>query len=283
VAKERRIFLSDSVANQNERFDKWQPFDIPSTGPAAQDNFAQFTSTAFDVENEDEFKDLFRKQDAGSQNHGFVSLYQPSSEVTPTENSAQEESSSPEISTAEEEEKLQKLADQAYEEGFAKGEQDGLEDGRHQVAEVLGRINELLGGIENLWPDLVQTYEKQLVDLVFKAAEKVVLGQIAVDSEVVKRSILQAFDLIPDPVQVTVEVHPDDYEFIETVKVDFFDRVKSLKQVTVISDASVRQGGCRVHTPKGRVNATLESRLEAVSKSITGTYATHDENDENGR
>ena len=267
AAKERRISLSKSVSTSQNDFALWQPLAVPASDSVSRGEFVSSSALAEADAAGQGFQAVASHQAEQPGEDAFVALHQPASD--PLSGS---EPGSVEADLAEEnprdEPGPEEIARQAYAEGFARGEQEGIEAGRQESAEVLERLNGLLRDIESLWPDLIQTYEKEILELVFKAAEKVVLGRIAVDPEVVKPSLLHALELIPDPVQMTLEVHPEDYEYIETIKMDFFNQLKSLKHVNVISDPSVSRGGCRVHTPGGQVDATLEARLEAVRESI---------------
>ena len=47
-----------------------------------------------------------------------------------------------------------------------------------------------------------------------------------------------------------------------------FEQIKHLKHVTIISDPSMQPGGCHIVTQAGEVDASLESRLNAIRKSI---------------
>jgi flagellar assembly protein FliH len=73
-------------------------------------------------------------------------------------------------------------------------------------------------------------------------------------------------------VEVTVEIHPEDVEFIEAAKEDFFRQVKALKHMAIVPDPSVNPGGCRVKTRFGEVDATLESRLDAIQRTLMDVY-----------
>ena len=86
----------------------------------------------------------------------FVTFHQPApnSLSGPVPDSA--ERSSPEENPPGEPEP-EEIARQAYDEGFSRGEQEGIEAGRQQTAKVLERLDELLKGIESLWPDMIQT------------------------------------------------------------------------------------------------------------------------------
>lgn len=162
----------------------------------------------------------------------------------------------------------QEIQRQAYEEGFAKGEQDGLVEGQAKARSMVERLEGILSDTESAWSNMIAAYETQIIELVCKAAEKVVYAQVQLDQEVVKRTLLKAFDVVPEPVNVQINISPADYEYIETIKEDFFSTIKGLKDVSVSPDPAICQGGCNVRTQSGEVDATLETRLEAVKKCL---------------
>ena len=165
-------------------------------------------------------------------------------------------------------EMLEDIKRRAWEEAFAQGEQAGLEEGHRKSQEIIDRLQKILTDVEAAWTNLINTHEARIVELVCRVTEKVVYGQSAVEQEMVKRAIVEALGVIPEPVNVQIAVNPKDYEYIETVKEDFFSHIKGLKDVSVIPDAAIHQGGCTVRTKFGEVDATLESRLEAVRECI---------------
>jgi flagellar assembly protein FliH len=162
----------------------------------------------------------------------------------------------------------EEIVRQAYEKGFAQGEAAGLAAGQQKATEIVGQIQSVLTDVSSLWQHLLANYETQMVGLVCRIAEKVVYGQVEIDQEVVKRVILNAFSVIPEPIGVTIEVNPKDYEYIETIKEDFFNHIASLKDVSVSASPSVARGGCNISTRAGEVDASLEARLDAVRKSL---------------
>jgi flagellar assembly protein FliH len=166
---------------------------------------------------------------------------------------------------------IEEIKRRAYQEGFAKGEADGIKAGRQQAQAQVEQMQRILSELERAWEQIIAANERQIVDLVCKVAERVVCGQLTLDEEVVKRSILNAFSAIPEPTDVSIEVNPKDYEYIETIKEDFFECIATLRDVSVSADPSIARGGCRIHTRTGQVDGTLQARLEAVQKALTVT------------
>lgn len=167
-----------------------------------------------------------------------------------------------------EREVLEEVKRRAWEEAFARGESAGLEEGRGKSREIIDRLQNILTDVEAAWTNLIKANEKRIIELVCRITEKVVYGQAALDQEMVKRAIIEALRVIPEPVNVQITVNPKDYEYIETIKEDFFSHIKGLKDVSVTPDSAIHPGGCTVRTRSGEVDATLESRLEAVRECL---------------
>lgn len=156
----------------------------------------------------------------------------------------------------------------AYNDAFARGEAAGLEEGRRQAREIVERLEGIAGQIETAWTNMVETHESRIIELVARAVEKVVYGQAEIEQDMVRRAIIEALRIVPEPVNVRIAVNPKDYEYIDTVKEDFFSHIKPLKDVSVTPDPAIHQGGCNIRTRFGEVDATLESRLEAIRECL---------------
>jgi len=258
VEKERVISLFDPRNENAKNVEGWTPLFSgrperrrdESAGPA--------------IQNGGGFSPLYCSIVDDSAQDSFTSLYSPersAEETGSATNTAPEKTATAADTTAENDNK-------AYEDGFSKGEKDGYEEGKKRAEEMIKSMEEILSKIEDLWPQMTSEYEEKIMQLVYRAAEKVVYGHIDVDNEVVKRSILNAFELIPKPLDVTINISPDDYEFIETTKEDLFNRIKRIKRISIVSNPSVSRGGCIVESKDGDADSTIEKRLESIKDSI---------------
>ena len=165
-------------------------------------------------------------------------------------------------------------------EGFAKGEAEGLEQGleqgrataeakvNEQVVQILDPLKESLETADNLLDRLVKRYEGQILDLIFKIAEKAVGAKLDVDEEIVKHTILDALQHLVAPEEITLSVSGEDYEYVEMVKDEFFESVRSLKHVAVTSDPGISRGGCRIETAAATISTDPEAKLAAIYDAI---------------
>ena len=250
--------MSNSAANT---VPEWKPLTFDNVETADRGGGPEDASTGAHPDRE--FKMLYNESEAEADVHQFTPLYASADLTMETTSENDDTEPEPDVET---------LRQLAYEEGRVKGEEKGYEEGMKKAEPVAVRMQELLVEIEGLWHHLVKTYEAQIISLIGRVAEKVVLSHVSLDHETINRSILQAFDVIVEPTRATIEVHPKEIEYIETLKKDFFTQIESLRHVSLIPNASITPGGCRIKTDTGEVDATLESRLNAVRQSIMEVF-----------
>jgi flagellar assembly protein FliH len=258
---------SDKTVHAQNDYD-WQPL-VPSELEKFEREVVSQPDIA-DPEVAKAFKALYEKSGEESQKT-FSLLYGPRKELekekavnSETDESGPETESEP----VPQEPDLEAIREEAYAEAYAKGEIDGYQAGLEKAGVKTDHLAAILNDVEGMWNRMVNQYEANIVDLICRVTEKVVYGQVAVDKGIITRVIMGAFQKIADPVSATITVNPEDYEYIEAVKEDFFETIKGLKQVSLVSDPLVSIGGCRIETPSGEVETGLEERLEAVKQCL---------------
>lgn len=244
--------MSDSTKDQSFKASSWGAADTAGTG-----------GKGGTVQNGDGFKTLYSVNEKKDPKESFVASFISEEKAqTIAKNKARP------APDAEAPEDMEAVKRRAYDEAFTQGQAAGLEEGRKQAREILERLEGIATQIETAWTNLIETHESRIIELVAMAVEKVVYGQAALDQDMVKRTIIEALRVVPEPVNVQIAVNPKDYEYIDTVKEDFFSQIKALKDVSVSPDPAIHQGGCNVRTRFGEVDATLESRLEAIRECL---------------
>lgn len=163
---------------------------------------------------------------------------------------------------------------EGYDAGLAKGEADGKMLSEAQARELIDSLEAMCHKAEEAWQTMVKESESQILSLIGKIAEKVVMASVDLSEGAVRASVLEALSVMPDPEEIVLNIAPEDYEYIEMVKEDFFEAFKSLKHVSVVSNPAVSRGGCKIESSKGRVETDVASRLEAVKNSMLAAHST---------
>jgi flagellar assembly protein FliH len=164
------------------------------------------------------------------------------------------------------------IEQEAYEKGFNQGEKDGLALGEKKALKVIEHIEELALGMTRLRKELVKQYEKDIIELIFAIAERIIRQAVPTNEETVKAVLFEAAELAAEKTELTIRINPEDFNFVEQLRPEFFTRFSELKTMTVTSDPSITRGGCLLETPYGEVDARIETQLERIYQSLDGVY-----------
>jgi flagellar assembly protein FliH len=165
-------------------------------------------------------------------------------------------------------ENISGIEQEAYEKGFAQGEKDGFELGEKKAVKIIENIENLFNEMTNLKHDILKQHEREILDLIFAVAEKIVHHEVRSKESVIKNAIFNALELAVEKSKVVFNVNPDDYDYVEKLRPELFNQNKGLKSIVITSDPGVSRGGCYLETPYGNIDATIESKLEKIYQCL---------------
>ena len=162
---------------------------------------------------------------------------------------------------------LEALQQQAYDEAFEKGRAEGVAAGEAAVKERAERFDELLQALAMPFDRLDETVEKQLVELAVAVVRQLFRREIRIEPTHVIGVVREAIQLLPVASQnVQVHLHPEDATLIR----EALSPAEGELAWGIVEDPLVTRGGCRVTTENSQVDATVESRLQAVITAVAG-------------
>ncbi|MBV6423851.1 MAG: hypothetical protein NAOJABEB_01661 [Steroidobacteraceae bacterium] len=169
---------------------------------------------------------------------------------------------------------LDDIARAAWEEGHDKGYADGLsaanaEAERRGAAldQRIRRLDEVLGALARPLAELDAEVEAQLAGLALTVARHLVRRELRADPSQVIGILRQAVSLLPAAARdIRVHLHPDDAALV---------RERLAAPVTehawvLVEDPVMARGGCRVTAEHSRIDARLETRLNAAVAAVLG-------------
>jgi len=162
------------------------------------------------------------------------------------------------------------LEREAYEKGFAQGEKDGLDLGEKKALKVVENIENFFTEMSNLRKEILKQYERQILELIFSIAKKIIHHQIGSDEKAIEDTVLKAVHLAVEKSKIALRVNPEDFDYVERLRPEFFAKFKELKSIVVTSDPSITRGGCFLETPYGDVDARIETELEMIYQCLEG-------------
>lgn len=168
---------------------------------------------------------------------------------------------------------LERLQKQAYDEGFALGQREGLAAGQAVLREQGQRLNQLMEKLNTPFVDLDQQVEQELLLLVTTMVRQMVRREIKADPGQVVAVVREAMASLPVAARnVRLHLQPEDAVLLREV-LTMHDEGASWRMV---EDPMLTRGGCRVVTDTSYVDASIETRLATLIANLMGGGREHD-------
>lgn len=177
---------------------------------------------------------------------------------------------------------LEEIENQAHREGFQQGLQEGRDAGLEEFTRRVQYLEQVIQSLAKPLEELDETVEQQLAQLAMLVARQLVRRELKTDPEQVIGVVREALSALPVTAgNVQLALHPEDAVMIrESLSLQEGGQnielapqgVRSSEHggIYIIDDPVQSRGGCRVLTEVSQIDATVESRLNAVIASVLG-------------
>lgn len=164
--------------------------------------------------------------------------------------------------------KEEEIIAEARHKALDEGRDEGFKTGEEEVKRLIERLHEILNSAIDERRKILESTEKQLVDLVLLIARKVIKVISETEKSVVMENVREALKKVKGETQIAIKVNTRDMELTSRHKKEFIAAVESLKQVRVEEDSRVDPGGCIITTSFGDIDARIQNQLHIIEKSI---------------
>lgn len=169
-------------------------------------------------------------------------------------------------------ESAESIRRRAYEAGFQEGKRAGAQaghaEGKARAQAEAARIRKIANAADEALQALGDTIAQKTVALASAIARKVIQRDLEMHPESIIDIVRDALTLLPDGAErIRIIVNNEDAALVQ----------ESLSQSGVLTDGiivgsnDVQRGGCRVTSPCGDIDATLETRIARVMEVLSAT------------
>ena len=153
-------------------------------------------------------------------------------------------------------------------EAKAQGLEEGKKEGEIKVAENIAEAIEVLNSAIKERKKIIHDSEGELLRLSQKIAEQIVRSEISLNKDVLLNIIAEAVNRVSDRESVIIKVNRDDLEYIKQYKDKIASMMDGIRNLTIIEDTQVEQGGCIVETNLGFVDARISTKLSLIEQAL---------------
>ncbi|UCC28932.1 MAG: hypothetical protein JSU86_12100 [Phycisphaerales bacterium] len=172
-----------------------------------------------------------------------------------------------------------------YQSGYAQGHAEGTQAGHKAAydesvkqfgqsqADVVAAMEQATTEINAIKEDLRIAAEKDLLDFALLIAKKLTFAIGRLHPESAIENLERALRLVECKTNLTIRVHPDDKTSMQTFAESVLEQAEASPVVDIVSDESLAPGGCKVESPRTRVDASLETQIDEIVSLLLGGRA----------
>jgi flagellar assembly protein FliH len=171
---------------------------------------------------------------------------------------------------------LQGIEREAWDKGFAEGQEAGIAAARKQEQAALQEIQQrvqqvgaILDFMSKPMAALDTEVQQQLVTLAGAIARQIVRRELKTHPDEIVAVIRETVALLPLSARdVHVHLHPEDARLVRSCLAE----ASSDRAWSIVEDPIVSRGGCRVSSENSTIDAQLEQRLGAAIAAALGDF-----------
>ncbi|WP_027363329.1 FliH/SctL family protein [Desulfotruncus alcoholivorax] len=164
----------------------------------------------------------------------------------------------------------EKIKADAYKEGYEQGYRSALDAAAAEAQTIREQAKEVLAQSEKARAGQINRLKDEILNLSIEIAEKLVNRHLELLPGAVLDIAREAIQLVSNRQYVVLWVHPDDLDVCDNNKDNLMAALPPKAKLQIITDETIKRGGCIVETDFGKVDATLAARWENLLAVLKG-------------
>ena len=173
---------------------------------------------------------------------------------------------------------VDRIKQQAYDDGYQKGQQEGHIQGKQSgldemqvlINDAAEKAQRMLTTGEKEAKEMILAAERQIIEIALAVAGRILACQIEENPMIVLPIVKKALEKVRDQEQIVLRVSADDYEVVVQAKQEFQNIVGREQALTISVDRTIERGSCIVDTSYGLVDAKIDTQFDALKKALQG-------------
>jgi len=157
---------------------------------------------------------------------------------------------------------------EALTQGTEEGYKTGFANGKAEVDRLIERTQVVLERAQDKRAEILADSEKEIIDLVLLITRKVIKVLSETQKDIIITNVIQALRKVKAKGNILIRVNLADLQLATEHKQDFIRMMEGVKDIQVVEDTSVDQGGCIIETDFGEIDARIASQLAELESKI---------------
>jgi len=150
------------------------------------------------------------------------------------------------------------------------GYKAGFESGLQQAGEILHRLENLTHSLEQSREERYARLEEEILDLIFRIAEKVIHSEIRNNPSARTAIIAAGLKKFKEHEKIKIRISPTDLAAVQEALPALCAMNGITGEVTLQEDVALSDGSCILETDQCEVDARIEKGLQAIGEALKG-------------
>ena len=168
----------------------------------------------------------------------------------------------------EAEEEANKLTNEIIENARKTGYEKGCIEGRNQYENLIKEAERIREQAKTEYKEILAGIEKDVINLSFEIAEKVLTYEIDTNKEGILHLVKQAIEKCTNRESIIIKVSPGDYDIIYQNTEKLREMIEDLGNLQIKKDLSLKSGNFLVENLYGSIDAGIETKLKKIKEAF---------------
>ena len=160
----------------------------------------------------------------------------------------------------EKEEALHSAREQGYNDGLAKGREEGL----FQYQLLLEKANNIIQSAEAQYKKKIKKSEASIAHLSVKIAEKILNDTLMQDVNSYIPLVKKAIESLKENLSFAIYLHPSKYGVLLNRKEELYDLVEGEASISLYVDHQLKENSCLIEHASGKIDASVDTQLSEI-------------------
>ena len=162
------------------------------------------------------------------------------------------------------------ITQQAHNEGFEAGRQEGLNNITQELQDKIIAVNDFAQSTFDIKNNIIKSAYLDIIQLVIQISQKICSKSLELDENILKEITQSAIQVLKDKEDITIIVNPQMAEKIYAISDEFKEQIPQLSSIKIIEDGSVSPDGTIVESPLSRVDCRVSSQINEIADKLMG-------------
>jgi len=137
-----------------------------------------------------------------------------------------------------------------------------------QVAQMSEQIAKVIDSISFHTDTFLAFHQEEILKLIITLARKVIDVEVTLNPDIIITTLRRCLDLLNEKEDIKILVNPNDWGIVRENLDDFGLSLDLPKNIEVVPNNEILEGGCRVEFKSGSIDADIETQFAEIKRNL---------------